>query len=176
MAPPKAKTTTKEVLLAIIGQVSQLNGGNGADKAIVASRAGYPGGHKTPAFTMAVKRCEKKNLLTKTDDGLLLLTDEGRELAGEATVDDIAPTNHDQHEEMMKTLGAKPKKLFGLLTDGQAHSRQELADAMQYKSPKEAAFTVLLGRVKKLGYIESVGANKDIQLTDMAFPYGRGAA
>ena len=98
MAPtPKTKTTSKETLLAIIGQVSQLNGGNGAAKDIVASRAGYPGGHKTPAFTMAIKRCGKKNLLTYSDDDLLLLTDQGRDLANTATIDDIASSNQEQH-------------------------------------------------------------------------------
>ena len=76
---------------------------------------------------------------------------------------------------MMKTLGPKPKSLFQLLTDGQAHSRTSLAEAMDYASAKEAAFTVLLGRVKKLGYLEFPETGM-VQLTDMAFPYGRDAA
>lgn len=169
---PKTKTTSKEVLLAIIGQVSQLNNGNGADKEIVATRAGYPDGPKSSAFTMAITRLRKKEFLTVSDDGLLRLTESGRELAGNADIDALPSSNQEQHQRMRESLSAKQKLLFQQLTDGQPQTREYLARALGYESHKAGAFTMLLGRTKKLGYLDYID-KVSVQLTDMAFPLGR---
>lgn len=169
---PKTKTTSKEVLLAIIGQVSQLNNGNGADKEIVAIRAGYLDGPKSSAFTMASTRLRKKEFLTVSDDGFLHLTESGREVAGNADIEAPPSSNQEQHQRMQESLSAKQKLLFQHLTDGQPHSREYLARALCYESHKAGAFTMLLGRTKKLGYLDYID-KVSVQLTDMAFPLGR---
>jgi Mn-dependent DtxR family transcriptional regulator len=146
--------------------------GKGADKKRVADRAQYPGSSKTSAFQMAITRLRKKGLLEVNADGLLVLTDSGADLAGNAGIDDLPATNEEQHERMKESLSPKQKQLFQQLKDGQPHPREGLSSTLGYDSPKKSAFTMLLTRTKKLGYIEYVG-NDSVQLTDMAFPLGR---
>jgi hypothetical protein len=168
---PKQTSCSKEKLLAIIGQITQLHAGKGAPKKIVAARAGYPGGPKTPAFSMAVRRLQKKGLLENKGEDLIL-TSEGKEIASTCTeLEGIASTNEEQQEKMRSKLSNKQQELFALLCNG-PRTRQDLADTMGYESPKVAAFTMLLTRVKKLEFIQFPD-KETVELADMAFPFGR---
>mmetsp|Transcript_23869 Transcript_23869/g.42347 ORF Transcript_23869/g.42347 Transcript_23869/m.42347 type:complete len:169 (-) Transcript_23869:217-723(-) len=161
---------SKEKLLAIIGQVSQLHGGNGAPKELVAKRAGYTGGHKGQAFAKAIYRLKEKGFI-EVRDGILYLTARGEEIAGTVSMEDIASSNKEQQEKMRSTLSPKQQHLFDLLLHG-PRSRQDLAGKLGYESHTAQGFTKLLARVKAQNYIEFI-ENQMVQLTDLAFPYGR---
>lgn len=79
----RAPKVTKEKLCALIHYISQNeNGGNGANKDVVAKRAGYISA-TSPAFSMAITRQKRNGLIYEccpTDKKMIEVTDVGRDM------------------------------------------------------------------------------------------------
>jgi hypothetical protein len=163
----KTSTCTASELLGVIAQVAVLHGGK-APRDLVAKRAGY-GTADNDSFKKALSRAAKKGLLDRSDKRVLDLTDKGREEAGDAPP---VKTNEDAHNKIKEELSDKMQEAFALMTDGKAHTREELASAMKYPDIKHQGFRKLLDRIKGKGYLDYV--DKDtVRLSDVCFPQGR---
>lgn len=173
-ASSKSSGCTKEMLCAVIAQVSSLHNGMGAPKEMVAKRAGYGGNPKGSAFAVAISR-QSKNGYIRVDGGLLYLTESGQELAGQANIDDLPVDNTAQLDKIEQSLSAKKRELFVLLRQSsKPMMKVDLASALGYESATVPAFSVLVSRVKTDGYLEDApGCKAAVQLSNLCFPYGR---
>lgn len=101
------------------------------------------------------------------DSKTVWLTEKGLETVGPDAV--AKPQSNDAMQEKMKESikGAKPKEIFGLLRDGKAYSRPQLAEMMGLENNKR--FGTYISALSKV--VERV--DKKIRLIDMAFPLGR---
>jgi hypothetical protein len=166
----KLNATSKEMLLSIIVQMSALHGGK-APVELVARTGGY-GNAKTPAFKMALKRAATRGHLVVHPDGTVAATDSGH---GEAQLSGmVLPTsNREAHEKIMNEhLTPKMKEAFELMIDGQPFVRSDIAKSLGYVSAKEAAFQMLLRRIRDKGFLEFLD-KESVQLSDVCFPVGR---
>ena len=84
------------------------------------------------------------------------------------------PKNND--EMKMRLLGVvrspKAQEVYNYLVDGKIHNRADLALAVGYTNIKSAGFTKVLSKLGGLGIIHYPNS-QSVQLTDIAFPYGR---
>jgi hypothetical protein len=165
---------TKEKLCAIIALVSKLHNGAGAPKEMVAKRSGYPNA-KHQSFTKALSRQSKNGFLTVKDGTFLYLTESGKELAGQANIDDLPVDNSAQLDKIEQSLSAKQRDLFVLLRDRtEPIMKDKVAAILGYADAKVQGFSKLVSRVRAQGHLEDAPDNKHaIQLSDLCFPFGR---
>ena len=64
--------------------------------------------------------------------------------------------------------GTKPREIFDLMLDGEWHSRDELADALNF--PNNKSFGTYVSALSK---VTERDTDKKIRLIDMCFPFGR---
>lgn len=165
----KLNATTKAALLRVIAQLSPLHQGK-PPRELVARRAGY-GSATTPAFKMALKRAAKRGHVDIVADKTTVeLTESGREEAGDAS-ENLA-TNEETHDKIKSDLSPKMNEVFELIKDGEPHLRSVIATTLGYMNEKEAAFKMLLNRIRKKGYLDFID-KQSIQLSDICFPTGR---
>jgi hypothetical protein len=151
----------------------------------VARSAGYTNA-KSTGFTKQLCKLKKEGILDYQKGDRLALTEQG--LQSMLKVD--PPKDNDEAQarlRMILKLGPKSSKkgkpqegstksdlIFDILSDGMVHERQKLADATGYTNVKSTGFTKVLGKMSGLKLIHyPPGGNPSVQLTDIAFPFGR---
>jgi hypothetical protein len=68
---------------------------------------------------------------------------------------------------------SKTEQIFQYLTDGKVHSREEVASAHGYSNLQSKGFTNAISQLDSLRLVDK--KKKDLQLKDIAFPFGRPA-
>lgn len=167
----KRNATSKGMLLSIIVQMSALHGGR-APVELVARTGGY-GNAKTPAFKMTLKRAATRgHLVVHPEDGTVVATDSGHGEAQSSGM--VLPTSNREALDKIKNehLTPKMKEAFELMIDGQPFVRSDIAKRLGYVSAKEAAFQMLLRRIRDKGFLEFLD-KESVQLLDVCFPVGR---
>uniref|UniRef100_A0A7S2Y282 Uncharacterized protein n=1 Tax=Entomoneis paludosa TaxID=265537 RepID=A0A7S2Y282_9STRA len=165
----KVKGTSKAQLLGVIAQLGLLHGGK-PPRDMVAKRTGY-GKADNGSFMKALFRASKSGDLDLSHKDVVILTDQGREAAGDPPE---LPTNKAAQEKILEELSSKMKVAFEILRDGKVHLRSDLAEALGYPDAKAQGFKKLLDRIKQKGYLEAVDKDS-VQLSDICFPNGRDA-
>jgi hypothetical protein len=77
---------------------------------------------------------------------------------------------------LKKTSGkgvTKSDQICQLLSDGQPHTQEAVADATGYTNVKSSGFAKVLSKLSSLGLIVRLKGTNTVQLADVAFPYGR---
>ena len=127
-------------------------------------------GVKPSTFTPLVSRMVKKGVVAygKTQ-GTLTITMSGRREAPEGEF--ALPTSNEEHQrQILEKLSGKPKRIFEILMDGEAHTKSSIMDAIGCTNVK--TFSPLLSRhLAKAGYIEYVGG-ASIKLSSECYPMG----
>jgi hypothetical protein len=134
----------------------------------VALYAGYTN-CKSAGFAKALTQVKAEGLIDYPSGKTLKLSQHG--LASLPKID--PPRNNKAAQERLCTrIQPKACGILRFLHDGQVHDREQVALASGYTNMKSAGFAKALGTLSSLG-IMHYPDKKSIQLTDIAFPYGR---
>jgi hypothetical protein len=134
----------------------------------VALYAGYTN-CKSAGFAKALTQVKSEGLIEYPNAKTLRLSQHG---LGSLPKIDPPKNNKAAQERLCTRIAPKACGIFRFLHDGQVHDREEVALASGYTNLKSAGFAKALGTLSGLG-IMSYPDKKSVQLTDIAFPYGR---
>lgn len=141
---------------------------------MVAMRSGYTN-VDSASFKKALKQVKADGLVESPSSETLRLSEAGKATLG--TVD--APTSNRQVQERMKNvLTGKAPQILDILADGRAHNRKDVAEAVGYTNDASKSFKDPVDKMESLCILEKTkdqAGLKMLQLTDVAFPFGRGA-
>jgi len=121
------------------------------------------------SFNTTLLNMKKKKGWIEYDRDSVWLTQKGRDYVGESALS-VPQTNDAMQDKIREDMvkGKKPREIFDLMLDGEWHSRDELADALNL--PNNKSFGTYVSALSK---VTERGTDKKIRLKDMCFPCGR---
>ena len=136
----------------------------------VALLAGYTNVRST-GFAKALGAVKKRELIVFPSGSTVALSPTGIE-ALPSTIGQ--PKNNDEMKMRLVGVIKSPKagEVYDCLFDGKVHRRSELAAAVGYTNIKSTGFAKVLSKLGGLGVLHYPDS-QTVQLTDIAFPYGR---
>eukprot|EP00977_Amphora_coffeiformis_P024593 scaffold16355_cov170-Amphora_coffeaeformis.AAC.5 len=156
------ETAAMRIMKAIASQMA-MGKGDKVDRALVQTLALMP---SKKSFDTTLLNMKKQDLVMY-DKPTVWLTERGLETVGPEAIQ--VPTSNDAMLAKLKEQikGKKPREIYGILTDGNAYSRAELAAKMKMEDNK--SFGTYVSSLSKI--VERQG--NQIRLPDIAFPCGR---
>mmetsp|Transcript_33435 Transcript_33435/g.50436 ORF Transcript_33435/g.50436 Transcript_33435/m.50436 type:complete len:358 (-) Transcript_33435:71-1144(-) len=138
----------------------------------IAMFAGYSNA-KSAGFAKVIGRLKKLGYVTYPNNKTVAITEEGLKSipAVQAPVD-----NNEVHERIIRLLGNKTKSaaIFSSLLNGATLPKAEVALENGYTNLKSYGFTKAMSKLKSMTLIDYPDpAKATVELTDIAFPYGR---
>lgn len=123
-------------------------------------------------FKTAMKKLVTDGLVEYPDKETMSLTQTG--VAQAPTAATPATTNEQVQARLKSMLKDKAPVIFDILHDGRPHIREELAAQVGYSNVMSKGFKDALKQMISLKMVEHPDGNKNlVQLTDIAFPFGR---
>ena len=132
---------------------------------------------QSKGFVKAMKELYTgKGFIEYPDSKTVRLTLAG--IANASSVASAASTNEQVQQRFKNMLKEKAPEVFEILKDGRAHDREHVAASVGYSCLQSKGFVKALKQMKGLNLIEypKDAKKKLVQLTDLAFPFGRPAA
>jgi predicted transcriptional regulator len=129
---------------------------------------------QSKTFVKAIKELRKtKGYIEYPDSQTVRLTQAGIANVPSTT---SAATNNEQVQQRFKNmLKDKATEVFDILKDGKVHDREVIAASVGYSCLQSKGFVKALKQMNDLNLIEYAkdGKKKLVQLTTLAFPFGR---
>ena len=121
------------------------------------------------SFQTTLLNMKKKAGLVEYDQETVWLTDKGKKMLPADAL--RMPQSNDGVQAKLKeqVKGKMPKRIFDILTDGDAYSREDISSKLGV--PNNASLVTYISSLSKVS--ERVDGRKKIQLKDIAFPCGR---
>lgn len=168
--PRDSKVPVEQLILIALRE--QLDLGITAPSRIqICASAGYKNLH-SKGYVAAMKKLKTSGFIEYPDKDSVSLTQEGATHAPSTAP--RATTNAEIQARLKNMLKDKAVQVFDILSDGQAHNREEVCYAIGYQHLASKGFVAALKQMKALNILTSPEDNKKmIQLTDIAFPFGR---
>jgi predicted transcriptional regulator len=160
-------------ILRAMGEMHSL-GMEDQSKQLVCLFSGY--GHpNSSSFAAGMRLLRSQGLIMGGSSKGLRLTEKGVR----AVPRDLVPsaTTEEAHRRWLEIVGSKTtnrdklEQLWDILKDGNAHTVADLAEALGYGHVNSSPFAALIRRLKDCGV--ATRTNGVVQLTDVAFPFGR---
>lgn len=127
---------------------------------------------QSASFKKAMKNLVGQNLIEYPSKETVSLTSAGADKAPSVVAP--ATTNEQVQDRLKQKLKDKAPLIFEELADGLPHVRSEVAASVGYSNPQSAGFKDAVKQMMVLSIVEHPDGNKKfIQLTDIAFPFGR---
>jgi len=129
---------------------------------------------QSASFKKAMKNLNQElGFIDYPDKDTVRLTATGTSQAPSAVAP--ATSNHEIQERLKKMLKDKAPAIFDQLKDGRSHAREQVAATVGYSNMASKGFKDAVKQMLSLNMIEESkeGKKKLIQLTDIAFPFGR---
>jgi hypothetical protein len=157
----------KEKILAAVARLNSL-GIQFPTRALVARYAGYSG--VTPGFKKALSSLIKDKLIVYPDSTTVALT--AAAMALPVARVPLPKTCKEARAHIKTFLTPKSRQIFDILSDGETHSRIDVALLCGYTPDKLTGFKKALSPLVCLGIAE-YPSETEVRLTDKAFPFGR---
>lgn len=128
---------------------------------------------KSAGYAKALSQLKGMDLIEYPSNTTVRLTAKGEETVKAV---DAPKDNAAVHERLKLLLKPTTIKVFDVLRDGRPHRRTDVATATNYTNEKSAGFAKALSTMSSLGILQYLRTEQKetlVQLTDIAFPYGR---